>query len=53
MSDLIPSNDSSATYDVVPAQGWLQGWSTVTCNGIPIQHFADKAMAERYATDAE
>jgi len=26
---------------------------TVTCNGIPVRHFANKAVAERYATDAE
>jgi hypothetical protein len=52
MSDAIPGNDSNAAYDVIPSQDWLQGW-TVTCNGIPVHHFADKVMAERYATDAE
>jgi hypothetical protein len=53
MSDPIPGNDPSAAYDVVPTQGWLEGWFTVTCNGIPVRHFARKGNAERYATDAD
>jgi hypothetical protein len=44
--------DANAAYDVVPSQDWLRGW-TVTCNGIPVRHFVNKAVAERYATDAE
>ena len=47
-----PGNDPNAAYDVVPTQGWPHGW-TVTCNGIPVRHFVNKANAERYATDAE
>src|SRR5215468_3112098 len=33
----------------------LAGWLTVTCNGIPVQHFgpASKHLAERYGTDPE
>jgi hypothetical protein len=53
MSDPIPGNDPNAAYDVVPAQGWMNGWWTVKCNGIPVRHFAHKAVAERYATDPE
>ena len=52
MSDPIPGNDPNAAYDVVPTQGWSHGW-TVTCNGIPVRHFVNKANAERYATDPE
>jgi hypothetical protein len=46
MSDPIPGNDPNAAYDVVPSQDWLHGW-TVTCNGIPVRHFVNKANAER------
>jgi hypothetical protein len=53
MSDPIPGNDSNAAYDVVPSQNWLQNWWTVTCNGIPVRHLANKAVAERYPTDPE
>jgi hypothetical protein len=52
VSDPIPGNDPNAAYDVVPSQDWLQGW-TVTCNGIPVRHFVNKANAERYTTDPE
>jgi hypothetical protein len=53
MSDPIPGNDPNAAYNVVPKQGWPDGWWTVTCNGIPVRHFANKTNAERYATDPE
>jgi hypothetical protein len=43
MSDPIPGNDSSAAYDVIPSQDWPHGW-TVTCNGIPVRYFVNKAM---------
>jgi hypothetical protein len=46
MSDPIAGNDPNAAYDVVPSQDWLHGW-TVTCNGIPVRHFVNKANAER------
>jgi hypothetical protein len=49
MSDLIPGNDPNAAYDVIPTHGWPYGW-TVTCNGIPVRLFVNKANAERYAT---
>jgi hypothetical protein len=52
MSDPIPGNDPSAAYDVVPTQ-WPKDWWTVTCNGIPVWHCSTRALAERYATDAE
>jgi hypothetical protein len=52
MSDPILGNDPNAAYDVVPTQGWPQGW-TVTCNGISVRHFVNKTNAERYATNAE
>jgi hypothetical protein len=52
MSDPIPENDSSAAYDVIPAES-PPGWWTVTCNGIPVWHCATREKAERYATDAE
>ena len=29
------------------------GWWTVTAHGVPIRHFGDKGMAERYASDPE
>jgi hypothetical protein len=51
MSDPIPGNDPNAAYDVIPSGCWPKDWWTVTCNGIPVRHFANKAVAERYATD--
>ena len=51
MSDPIPGNDPNAAYDVVPSGRWPNDWWTVTRNGIPVRHFANKAVAERYATD--
>jgi hypothetical protein len=53
MSDPIPGNDPSAAYDVVPSTQWPKHWWTVTCNGIPVWHCSTRALAERYATDAE
>jgi hypothetical protein len=53
MSDPIPGNDPNAAYDVVPSTRWPKEWWTVTCNGIPVRHFADKGIAERYAIDPE
>ena len=39
-------------YDIVPMRPETRGptadWWTVTCNGIPDCHFADRANAERY-----
>jgi hypothetical protein len=29
------------------------GWWTVTLNGIPVRHFHDRAVAERYVTDPD
>jgi hypothetical protein len=51
MFDPIPDKDAKA-YEVVPAS-YPEGWWTVTAHGIPIRHFVDKGMAERYATDPE
>jgi hypothetical protein len=48
----IPDNDANEAYEVVPA-GFPAGWWTVTAHGIPIRHFGDKGMAERYAGDPE
>ena len=48
-----PDNDANEAYEVVPAS-CPAGWWTVTVQGIiPIRHFGDKGMAERYATDPE
>lgn len=54
---LDPNNDPNDAYEVVPMKQEPHGppadWWTVTCNGIPVQHFTadNRAMAERYATD--
>jgi hypothetical protein len=48
--------DPNALYDVVPMKKPPFGprdWWTVTSNGIPHRHFADRDKAERYATDPE
>ena len=39
-------------YEVVPAS-YPAGWWTVTAHDVPIRHFGDKGMAERYASDPE
>ena len=48
----IPDNDANEADEVVPAR-FPAGWWTVTAQGIPIRHFGDKGMAERYAGDPE
>ncbi|WP_027526666.1 hypothetical protein [Bradyrhizobium sp. Ec3.3] len=52
MFNPIPDNDANEAYEVVPAS-YPAGWWTVTAQGIPIRHFGDKRMAERYASDPE
>jgi hypothetical protein len=58
MSCKLDPFDPNDAYEVVPMK-WEPhgptGWWTVTCNGIPVQHFSPtrKAEADRYATDAE
>jgi hypothetical protein len=44
MSNPISGNDPNAAYDVVPKQGWPDGWWTVTCNGIPVRHFRQQGQ---------
>ena len=46
-------NSSNEAYEVVPIEGWPEGWWTITCNGIPVWHCPTRAKAERYATDPE
>ena len=43
---------ANEAYEAVPAS-YPAGWWTVTAHGIPIRHFGDKGMAERYASDPE
>ena len=55
---LVPNNDPNEAYEVVPMKKephGPEGWWTVTCNGIPVRHFAPdkKDRAERYCVDAE
>jgi len=52
MFNTTPDNDANEAYEVVPAS-YPAGWWTVTAQGIPIRHFGDKGMAERYASDPE
>jgi hypothetical protein len=45
-------------YEVIRTSAELRGlpgWWTVTCNGVPVMHFAPdrKDLAERYAADPE
>src|ERR1700751_1979394 len=44
--------DRLEANEVAPAS-YPAGWWTVTAHGIPIRHFGDKGMAERYASDPE
>jgi hypothetical protein len=54
---IIPDNDPNEAYDVVPMKEHERGprgdWHTVTCNGIPVFHFAPANIwdAERYCCD--
>lgn len=54
---IIPECDPNAAYEVVPmkheSHGPPPGWWTVTCNGIPVYHFAPdhRVAADRYVTD--
>ena len=56
---IIPGCDPSEAYDVIPMpdhpRGPRGGWWTVTCNGIPVHHFAPERrdLAEKYARDTE
>ena len=43
---------ANEAYEAVPAS-YPAGWWTVTAHGVPIRHFGDKGMAERYASDPE
>lgn len=48
--------DPNEAYAVVPMPDEPRGpsgWWTVTCNGIPVRHSANKAAMEQYATDPE
>jgi hypothetical protein len=58
MFNPIPGRDPNEAYDVILSPARLRMpacWLTVTCNGIPVQHFgpASKYLAELYATDSE
>jgi hypothetical protein len=58
MFNPIPGRDPNEAYHVIPSPARLRmpaGWLTVTCNGIPVQHFgpASRHLAEHYATDPE
>jgi hypothetical protein len=46
------ANDPNEAYEVRPAYV-PPGWFEVTCNGIDVHYFSDRAKAERYATDPE
>jgi hypothetical protein len=54
---IIPELDRNEAYDLAPMEPRPHGppptWWTVTCNGIPVYHFASdrRAAAERYVTD--
>ena len=50
----IAGNDPNEAYDIVPCDR-PPDWWTVTCNGIPVYHFAPERrdLAERYASDPD
>jgi len=54
-----PENDPNEAYEIVPMKVEPHGppgdWWTVTCNGIPVQHFTpnNRDKAERYCCDPE
>ena len=54
---LDPTNDPNEAYEVTHPPGNPHDipadWWTVTCNGLPVKHFAPhrEADARRYATD--
>jgi hypothetical protein len=56
---IIPDNDPNEAYEIVPMKVEPHGppgdWWTVTCNGIPVQHFTagNRDKAERYCRDPE
>ena len=48
----IPGNDPNEAYDITVCDR-PPDWWTVTCNGIPMQHFAPERrdLAQRYQHD--
>jgi hypothetical protein len=56
---IIHGQDPNEAYDVIPMaedpHGPRGGWWTVTCNGIPVYHFAPdrRDIAEQYASDPD
>ena len=47
---IIPGQDPDEAYDVVLMKHWPRGgWWTVTCNGIPLHHFAPEHNPVRRA----
>jgi hypothetical protein len=54
---IIAGQDPNEAYELALAQESLRmpGWYTVTCNGIPVYHFAPQNGfdAERYCCDPE
>jgi hypothetical protein len=56
---IIPGDDPNEAYDVIPTpvrpHGPTDGWWTVTCNGVPVHHFAPdrRDLAEMYQRDPE
>lgn len=49
---LDPDNDPNEAYEVGPTD-FPEGWFEVTCNGIGVKYFSDRAEAERYVVDPE
>jgi hypothetical protein len=51
---IIPGQDPNEAYEIGPCDR-PPGWWTVTCNGIPVYHFAPQNVwdAERYCCDPE
>jgi hypothetical protein len=52
-----PDPDPNEAYEVIPMVRSHprdpEGWWSVTCNGLPFRHSADKAAMERYASDPD
>jgi hypothetical protein len=55
---IIPGQAPNEAYDVLPMEhppGPRGGWWTVTCDGIPVHHFAPERrnIADHYASDPD
>ena len=54
---IIPGQHPNEAYELAlsPESLRMPGWYTVTCNGIPVYHFAPQNVwdAERYCCDPE